>query len=105
MLQLSSQRQSVDFFLFLLLSQIPRKYRIQLTGSSHLKSALFMIKFLLWIFIIYIIRAIFPNYLQEYIYLFLWGLSRKMRYFLGFYILLPFLKPYFELNKEVNVER
>ena len=28
--------QSVDFFLFLLLSQIPRKYRIQLTGSSHL---------------------------------------------------------------------
>ena len=62
------------------------------------KSALFMIKFLLWIFIIYIIRAIFPNYLQEYIYLFLWGLSRKMRYFLGFYVLLPFLKPYFELN-------
>lgn len=136
MLQLSSQRQSVDFFLFLLLSQIPRKYRIQLTGSSRLsltplqqhlnafkdasasffdtpafsaiaatKSALFMIKFLLWIFIIYIIRAVFPNYLQEYIYLFLWGLSRKMRYFLGFYVLLPFLKPYFELNKEVNVER
>ena len=69
------------------------------------KSALFMIKFLLWIFIIYIIRAVFPNYLQEYIYLFLWGLSRKMRYFLGFYVLLPFLKPYFELNKEVNVER
>ena len=34
--QSTSQRQSVDFFLFLLLSQIPRKYRIQLTGSSHL---------------------------------------------------------------------
>ena len=38
------------------------------------------------------------------------GVSKKdaeasMRYFLGFYVLLSFLKPYFELNKEVNVER
>ena len=33
------------------------------------------------------------------------GFVKENALFLGFYVLLAFLKPYFELNKEVNVER